>query len=60
MWLEIHNVVTKLINSMAVSKQFTDFLSYFSQKFSQYCFLAPFIPLIFYYKHKIHYLYITI
>ena len=40
MWLEIHNVVTKIINSMAVSKQFTDFLSYFSQKFSQYCFLS--------------------
>ena len=30
MWFEIHNVVTKIINSMAVSKQFTVFLSYFS------------------------------
>lgn len=60
MWLEIHNVVTKIINSMAVSKQFTDFLSYFLQKFSQYRFLLPFIILNFYYTHKIHYLYITI
>lgn len=60
MWLEIHNVVTKIINSMAVSKQFTDFLSYFSQKFSHYCFLSPFHHLFLYYTHKIHYLYITI